>query len=85
MVARPVQRAVEIDELQIQPSAPAAPVAPASAGPAAPAIQTGGAAAPAAAAPAAQDPDQLREQVLRWVRAELLVNRERAGRLTDLR
>ena len=25
------------------------------------------------------------KQVLRWVRAELLINRERAGRLTDLR
>ncbi len=32
-----------------------------------------------------QDPDHLREQIIGWVRAELLVNRERTGRLTDLR
>jgi hypothetical protein len=31
-----------------------------------------------------QDPEQLREHVLRWVRAELLINRERAGRLSDI-
>jgi hypothetical protein len=43
------------------------------------------AASPAGAPSAATDPEHLREQVLRWVRAELLVNRERAGRLTDLR
>jgi hypothetical protein len=41
--------------------------------------------APATSATAAQDLERLHEQVLRWVRAELLVNRERAGRLTDLR
>jgi hypothetical protein len=41
--------------------------------------------APAATATAAQDTERLREQVLRWIRAELLVERERAGRLTDLR
>jgi hypothetical protein len=84
-----VQRAVEIAEIQIQaertpppslnPATPAAPAAPS------PPVATNGAAVPSAAAPAAQDPDHLREQVLRWVRAELLVNRERAGRLTDLR
>jgi hypothetical protein len=86
MAARPVQRAVQIDELQIKADvAPAAPAPAGAPGPSAPATPTGGASAPAAAAPAAQDPDQLREQVLRWVRAELLVNRERAGRLTDLR
>jgi hypothetical protein len=32
-----------------------------------------------------QDPDHLREQIIGWIRAELLVNRERTGRLTDLR
>jgi hypothetical protein len=66
---RPVQRAVQIPELGID-TTPAAPPA---------------AAAPAAAPAAAQDPDQLHEQVIRWIRSELLVNRERAGRLTDLR
>jgi hypothetical protein len=81
---RPVQRAVEIDELQIKPApAHAGAAAPASA-PASASTPTSSAAAPAGAA-AAQDPEHLREQVLRWVRAELLVNRERAGRLTDLR
>jgi hypothetical protein len=81
---RPVQRAVEINELQITPAqAPAGAAAPASA-PASTSTPTSTAAAPAGAA-AAQDPEHLREQVLRWVRAELLVNRERAGRLTDLR
>ena len=30
-------------------------------------------------------PDHLREQIIGWIRAELLVNRERTGRLTDLR
>ena len=44
---------------------------------------TGG--TPAAGSAPAQTPEQLREQVIRWIRAELLVNRERAGRLTDLR
>jgi hypothetical protein len=85
---RPVQRAVEIDELQITPaqapatlSAPAPAPAPSTANGSVP---TSAPATPAAAA-SAQDPDHLREQVLRWVRAELLVNRERAGRLTDLR
>jgi hypothetical protein len=77
-----VQRAVEINELQIKPAPGQAPAAPASA----PATgSTATSAPPAAAATPAQDPEHLREQVLRWVRAELLVNRERAGRLTDLR
>jgi hypothetical protein len=80
---RPVQRAVEINELQITPAPGQAPAAPASA----PATSSTPTSAPTPAAPAApaQDPEHLREQVLRWVRAELLVNRERAGRLTDLR
>jgi hypothetical protein len=81
-----VQRAVEIDEVQIK--ANVAPSAPAPAPPASTASAPGttaASAAPAAAVSPAQDPEQLREQVLRWVRAELLVNRERAGRLTDLR
>jgi hypothetical protein len=79
-----VQRAVEIDELQITSptSAPRDAPAPVTAATRAPAAASG-APAPAPGAPA--DPEQLREQVLRWVRAELLVNRERAGRLTDLR
>jgi hypothetical protein len=67
---RPVQRAVQIDEIATQTN-----VSP----------QATPQATPAAAAGAAQDTEQLREQVLRWVRSELLVNRERAGRLTDLR
>jgi hypothetical protein len=89
MDPRPVQRVVQIDELEIRtpvdpapfpnPAAPGAPAAPS------PAPATAGASPAPAAAPAAEDPDHLREQVLRWVRAELLVNRERAGRLTDLR
>jgi hypothetical protein len=36
-------------------------------------------------AAAGQDPEHLREQIIGWIRAELLVNRERSGRLTDLR
>jgi hypothetical protein len=80
---RPVQRAVEINELQIAPAPGQAPTAPVSA-PATGATPTSVPPAAAAATPA-QDPEHLREQVLRWVRAELLVNRERAGRLTDLR
>jgi hypothetical protein len=81
-----VQRAVEIDELQITPQAPAGPAAPVAAAspPPGASTPTSSPAAPAGAA-SAQDPEHLREQVLRWVRAELLVNRERAGRLTDLR
>ena len=40
---------------------------------------------PSARVPRGQDPDHLREQIIGWIRAELLVNRERTGRLTDLR
>jgi hypothetical protein len=79
---RPVQRAVVIDELQTavdDPAAPAAPAGPAPAAPA-PAAPAGGGAVPGGL----QDPEQLREHVLRWVRAELLINRERAGRLSDI-
>ena len=82
-----MQRAVLIDEVQITADAgrarPARDQRPGSACPAG----TGTAARRRAAAggPAQHDPEHLREQVLRWVRAELLVNRERAGRLTDLR
>jgi hypothetical protein len=63
--ARTVQRAVQIDDVQVESSAPP---------------QAAGGAAPSAL----QDPEQLREHVLRWVRAELLINRERAGRLSDI-
>jgi hypothetical protein len=82
-----VQRAVEIDELQIAPTPASPPAAPAPAAATLPGAAQAPAAVPGAPAGAAapQDPEQLREQVLRWVRAELLVNRERAGRLTDLR
>jgi hypothetical protein len=62
---RPVQRAVEIPELNIKSTVADPPKDNAPAG--------------------EHDPDQLHEQVIRWIRAELLVNRERTGRLTDLR
>jgi ribosomal protein L12E/L44/L45/RPP1/RPP2 len=77
---------VELDELLITSTVGASPAAPApAAAPATSQASAVGSAAPAAAPGALPDPEQLREQVLRWVRAELLVNRERAGRLTDLR
>jgi hypothetical protein len=79
-----VQRVVELDELLITSTVPASPAAPAPA-PVTTRAPAAGSGAPAAAPGAPADPEQLREQVLRWVRAELLVNRERAGRLTDLR
>jgi hypothetical protein len=94
---RAVQRAVEIDEVEVEndvptvdpapppPPAPSSVAPPANGAVAAPTPSAGSPAAPAVAANAAQDTEHLREQVLRWVRSELLVNRERAGRLTDLR
>jgi hypothetical protein len=89
--ARPVQRAVVVNEIPAlaDPSPPSPSVAPPPPPPIAAAAPdpapAAAVAAPPSASDAARERERLHEQVLRWVRAELLVNRERAGRITDLR